>query len=49
MNATVLKKLRASEYEMNALRASLVLDQHPDEGHQLRQLNIDGRLIEWKE
>jgi hypothetical protein len=44
----VSEKLRASEYEMDALRASLVLE-HPEERHQLRQLNIDGRLIEWKE
>jgi hypothetical protein len=49
VNATILEKLRTSEYEMDALRAALVLDQNPDETHQLRQLNIDGRLIEWKE
>ena len=48
LNATVLEKLRASEYEMDAVRASLVLER-PEERHQLRQLNIDGRLIEWKE
>jgi hypothetical protein len=47
LSATVSEKLRASEYELDALRASLVLD-NPEERHHLRQLNIDGGLIEWK-
>ena len=47
LSATVSEKLRASESELDALRASLVLD-NPEERHQLRQLNIDGELIEWK-
>jgi hypothetical protein len=48
LSATVSEELRASEYELDALRASLLLD-NPKERHQLRQLNIDGRLIEWKQ
>lgn len=47
VNASVSEKLRDCEYEMDALRASLVLE-NPEERHQLRQLNIDGCLIEWK-
>jgi len=47
LSAIVSEKLRASEYELDALRASLVLD-NPEERHQLRQLNIGGGLIEWK-
>ena len=48
LSAAASEKLRASEYEMDALRASLVLDD-PEERHRLRQLNIDGGLIEWKQ
>jgi hypothetical protein len=48
LSATVLEKLRDSEYEMDRIRASLVLE-NPEEQHQLRQLNIDGCLIEWKQ
>ena len=47
LSATVSEKLRASGYELYALRVSLVLD-NPEERHQLRQLNIDGELIEWE-
>ena len=47
LSATASEKLRASEYELDALRATLVLE-HPEARHQLRQLNIDGGLIEWK-
>ena len=47
VNASVAEKLRACEYEMDALRASLMLED-PEEREQLRQLNIDGCLIEWK-
>jgi hypothetical protein len=47
LSTAVSDKLRASECELDALRASLVLD-NPEERHQLRQLNIDGHLIEWK-
>ena len=48
LNESVSQRLRASEYEMDAIRASLLIEQ-PEERHQLRQLNIDGGLIEWKE
>ena len=47
LSATASEQMRASEYEIDALRASLVLE-HPEARHQLRQLNIDGGLIEWK-
>ena len=48
LNPTVSERLRAAEYQIDALRASLVLD-NPGERRQLRQLNIDRGLIEWKQ
>ena len=47
LSATASDKLRASEYELDAIRATLVLE-NPEGRRQLRQLNIDGGLIEWK-
>ena len=40
-------ELRRAEYAIDALRAQLVFD-NPPESHDVRQLNIDGPLIEWK-
>jgi hypothetical protein len=48
VDAELSEKLRAEEYRMDAIRASLLIDS-PEERHQIRQLNIDGCLIEWKE
>jgi|SRR6185437_1493958 len=42
------EELRAAEYAMDTLRAMLRLET-PEEWRLLRQLNIDGGLIEWKE
>jgi hypothetical protein len=42
------EELRLTEYEIDAIRAFLRLEE-PDEHRHLRQLNIDGTLIEWKE
>ena len=41
-------ELRATEYEIDALRAALLLEP-AREWRPLRQINIDGPLIEWKE
>lgn len=41
------EELRATEREMDAIRATLLLE--TQEWLQLSQINIDGPLIEWKE
>jgi hypothetical protein len=48
LNESASRKLRACEHEMDAIRASLLLDT-PEEWRQCRQLNIEGSLIECKE
>ena len=42
------EELRDTEREMDAIRALLRLE-NPDESHSIRELNIDGPLIEWRE
>jgi hypothetical protein len=42
------QELRDTEREMDAIRALLRLE-NPDESHSIRELNIDGPLIEWRE
>lgn len=42
------EELRETERVMDAIRAKLRLER-PDEWCHIRQLNIDGTLIEWKE
>ena len=42
------EELRNTELEMDAIRAMLHLE-HPEESHLIRELNIDGPLIEWRE
>jgi len=42
------EELRVAECEIDAIRASLLLETSEDLRH-LRQINIDGSLIEWKE
>lgn len=42
------QELRAAEYAIDAVRAKLHLE-NPEEWHELRQVNIDGGLIEWHE
>jgi hypothetical protein len=42
------EELRVAEYEMDAIRAKLLL-QGSGEWRDLMQVNIDGPLIEWKQ
>ncbi|HWE02582.1 MAG TPA: hypothetical protein VG326_09250 [Tepidisphaeraceae bacterium] len=42
------EELRYTERELDSLRAALLLE-NPREWHPLRQVNIDGPMIEWKE
>jgi hypothetical protein len=42
------EELRGAEYAIDTLRAKLRLEQ-PEEWRPVRQVNIDGVLIEWKE
>ena len=48
LTASAARELRAAECAIDALRAELLL-KDPDECRVIRQLNIDGWLIEWKE
>jgi hypothetical protein len=48
LSAEASEELRDAEYAIDAVRAALRL-QNPDEWHELRQVNIDGGLIEWHE
>ena len=41
-------ELRAAEYVIDSLHATLLLDS-PPERHSIRELNIDGPIAEWKE
>jgi len=41
------EELRQAEYAMDAIRAKLYMNQS-GEWHSVRQVNIDGKLIEWK-
>jgi hypothetical protein len=42
------EELRLAEYAIDALRAQLFLPER-NEWRSIRQVNIDGKLIEWKE
>ncbi|HET6252254.1 MAG TPA: hypothetical protein VFE47_31500 [Tepidisphaeraceae bacterium] len=42
------EELRLAEYAIDTIRATLLLES-PEERRHLRQVNIDGPLIEWKE
>jgi hypothetical protein len=46
--AAASDELRRAEYDMDALRAKLFLEKSK-EWRDITQLNIDGRLVEWKE
>jgi hypothetical protein len=48
MSEAASDELRAAEYEIDAIRAALFLE-NMEEWRHLRQINIDGTLIEWKE
>lgn len=51
MNAATLEELRQTEREIDRVRARLFIAGARDGGEwrTIRQLNIDGSLIEWKE
>lgn len=48
LSDAALEELRKAEYAIDALRARLFMEDS-QQWHEIGQVNIDGRLIEWKE